>query len=199
MIFAKDLNVSRETYEKLKIYEELLLKWQKTINLVSRGTLDQYWERHVLDSLQIIPYIKGKSILDIGSGGGFPGMVLAMVGDWEVVCVDADRRKMLFLAEVARMTNTIVHLATSRIEQIQLNRFDTVCARGFASLTKLLDIMIQLRSEYGVFLKGAKLNAELKEAAEKFDFKYEMHPSRTSKNSHILTVYSIEKRKQSWE
>jgi 16S rRNA (guanine527-N7)-methyltransferase len=195
MISAKDLNVSRGTYEKLKIYETLLLKWQKAVNLVSRGTLDHYWERHVLDSLQIIPHIRGKSILDIGSGGGFPGMVLAIAGDWDVVCVDSDKRKMLFLAEVARMTNTAVRLVTCRIEQLQLDGFDTVCARGFSSLTKLLDVMIQLRAEYGVFLKGAKLAAELEDATKKFDFKYETYPSKTSENSHILTVHSIGKRK----
>ncbi|MDR3187386.1 MAG: 16S rRNA (guanine(527)-N(7))-methyltransferase RsmG [Holosporaceae bacterium] len=195
MISAKELNVSRETYEKLKIYESLLLKWQKAINLVSRGTLEHYWERHVRDSLQIIPHIRGKNILDIGSGGGFPGMVLAMVGDWDVVCVDSDKRKMLFLAEVARMTDTAVRLEACRIEQLRLNGFDTLCARGFASLTKLLDVMVGLRSEYGVFLKGAKLEAELEKAATQFDFKYEKRPSETNGNGYILTVHSIGKRK----
>jgi 16S rRNA (guanine527-N7)-methyltransferase len=195
IISEKDLNVSRGTYEKLKIYERLLLKWQKAVNLVSPGTLNHYWQRHVLDSLQIIPHIRGKNILDVGSGGGFPGMILAMVGDWDVICVDADRRKMLFLAEAARMTSTKVHLKTCRIEKLQLGGFDTVCARGFAELTKLLDIMVQRQSEYGVFLKGAKLNAELEKAGEKFDFKYETHPSRTSENGCILVVHSIKKRK----
>ncbi|MDR1375284.1 MAG: 16S rRNA (guanine(527)-N(7))-methyltransferase RsmG [Holosporaceae bacterium] len=195
MISKKDLNVSRETYEKLKTYERLLLKWQKAINLVSRETLDHYWERHVLDSLQIIPYIRGKSILDIGSGGGFPGMVLAMVERWHVVCVDSDRRKMLFLAEVARMTNTRAHLITCAIEELQLNGFDTVCSRGFARVPKLLGIMMARKSEYGVFLKGVKMNTELMEAAEEFDFKYETHPSKTNEGSYILTVHSVSRKK----
>ena len=88
------LNVSRETFDRLLIYQELLKKWQRSINIVSRGTIEDFWNRHVLDSLQIAKYIKGETILDVGSGGGFPGMILAICTNLHVTCLDSDNRRV---------------------------------------------------------------------------------------------------------
>ena len=182
-------NVPRGTFEKLKIYSELLLKWQKAINLVSRGTLDGFWKRHVLDSLQLVEHMRGRKILDIGSGGGFPGMVLGLCGDFDVTCVDSDSRKMVFLEEVARKTSANVSLITKRIEYYEECDFDTVVSRGFASL----DILVSLtkkhsQEKYGVFLKGANVSEEISEAQKSCEFHFETFDSATDKGGKIVVI-----------
>lgn len=188
--------------ENLKIYHNLLLKWQKAINLVSRGTLNNIWTRHIEDSLQVIPFLRGNSVLDIGSGGGFPGMVLAIVSQeteflklfgvnnqFEVTCVDSDHRKMLFLSEVARQTSAKVNIVTDRVENVN-GEFDTVTARGFAEL-KILIGFAKKYSNYGVFLKGEKVNQEIEDAKKLFDFEYEIFNSVTDKSGRIVVVHNI--------
>jgi len=188
-------NVSRETYEKLEIYKSILFKWQKAINLVSRGTLDNVWKRHFQDSLQIIPYIRGKKILDIGSGGGFPGMVLAIAGNFSVTCIDSDRRKMLFLSEVARATKVEVSLVTDRVENLQIFDFDTLCARGFSELSGLLELVDKFSSlKCGVFLKGARLDEEIDKARSLFDFRYDIFNSKTDDRGKIIVVSEVKKK-----
>lgn len=195
-------HLSEKIKNNLGIYKSLLLKWQKAINLVSRGTLDNIWTRHIEDSLQLIPFLKGSSVLDIGSGGGFPGMVLAMVSQeveflkqfninecFDVTCVDSDQRKMLFLSEVARQTSTKANIVTDRIENID-GKFDTVTARGFAEL-KVLIGFAKKYSDYGVFLKGEKIQQEIKDAQKFFDFEYEIFNSITDKSGRIIVVYNI--------
>lgn len=188
--------------ENLEIYKNLLLKWQKAINLVSRGTLKDIWTRHIEDSLQLIPFLRGNSVLDMGSGGGFPGMVLAIVSQeteflkqfgisesFEVTCVDSDHRKMLFLSEVARQTSTKANIITDRIENVE-GEFDTVTARGFAEL-KILIGFAKKYSNYGVFLKGEKVNQEIEDAKKLFNFEYEIFNSVTDKSGSIVVVYNI--------
>jgi 16S rRNA (guanine527-N7)-methyltransferase len=169
------------------------LKWQKAVNLVSRETSDKIWERHILDSLQTVPHISGKTVLDVGSGGGFPGMVLAISGKFTVTCVDSDRKKMLFLSEVARVTGTEVNLITDRIENIKTEKFDTVCARGFAELSKLLEITDRF-AKTGVFLKGKQWQDEILKAQSLFVFQYEAYQSKTDNFGKIIVVNSIRKR-----
>lgn len=195
-------HLSEKIKNNLEIYKSLLLKWQKAINLVSRGTLDNIWTRHIEDSLQLIPFLKGSSVLDIGSGGGFPGMILAMVSQeveflkqfninecFDVTCVDSDQRKMLFLSEIARQTSTKANIVNDRIENID-GKFDTVTARGFAEL-KVLIGFAKKYSDYGVFLKGEKIQQEIKDAQKFFDFEYEIFNSITDKSGRIIVVYNI--------
>ena len=188
-IICTKYNVSRETLDKLEIYKNLLVKWQNALNIVSRGTLEAFWNRHILDSLQIIDKIQGKTVLDVGSGGGFPGMVLAICSDFQVTCVDSDSKKMFFLEEVARLTDTKVTILTSRIEDISEN-FDTICARGFASLRKLI-FLLSKHADCGVFLKGEKLNQELTEAQKYYDFKYKIYDSETEVSGKIIVVRDV--------
>jgi 16S rRNA (guanine527-N7)-methyltransferase len=180
--------------EKLEVYYDLLVKWQRSINLVSRGTLDDFWTRHIWDSLQIGKYIKGTRLLDIGSGGGFPGMVLAICENFDVTCIDSDNRKIIFLEEVARLTETKVTLNRIRIENFNDCRFDTVCARGFSALTSLM-ALAKKHSGYGVFLKGRKVKSEILDAQKLYDFKYNIFKSETDDLGNIITISDIFPRK----
>lgn len=187
----------------LEIYKSLLLKWQKAINLVSRGTLNNIWERHIEDSLQLIPFLRGRTVLDVGSGGGFPGMVLAIVSQnveflkqfgitesFDVTCVDSDQRKMTFLSEVARQTSAKVNLVLDRIENVD-GKFNTFIARGFAELKVLLRFTKKY-SNYGVFLKGKKVEQEIKDASKFFRFDYKIFNSVTDESGRIILVHNIE-------
>ncbi|MDR3179610.1 MAG: 16S rRNA (guanine(527)-N(7))-methyltransferase RsmG [Holosporaceae bacterium] len=188
----KNFNVPRGTYEKLEIYRDVLLRWQRAVNLVSRGTLDDFWQRHIIDSLQIIPFLRGKKILDIGSGGGFPGMVLAMCGNFDVTCLDSDTKKSLFLEEVARLTKTTLNVTAERIENFSNNDFDTVTARGFADLTNLLKYTAKhSKNGYGVFPKGAKFAEEIIEAKKIYNFNCSVFDSQTNRNGKIMVIENI--------
>ena len=189
------LNVSREKIDRLLLYQELLKKWQRSINIVSRGTIESFWSRHVLDSLQIAKYIKGRNILDVGSGGGFPGMILAICTDLHITCLDSDNRKTLFLEEVARQTETKVSILNMRIESLQKKDFDVVCARGFAKLLTLAQITgTYSKNSEGVFLKGETIYKEIEEALKKFDFKYTLYESISDKRGKIVVLNDIVRR-----
>lgn len=188
-IIYEEYNVSRETFDRLETYKSLLVKWQKALNIVSRETLGTFWSRHVLDSLQVIDKIQGKTVLDVGTGGGFPGMVLAICGDFQVTCLDSDSKKMLFLEEVARLTDTKVKIMTLRVEEVS-EKFDTICARGFSSLNNLVFLVLK-HANYGIFLKGKKLKQELFEAQKYYDFKYEISDSKTDSSGKIIVIRNV--------
>ncbi len=176
--FEAHVNVSRETYQKLEHYEIMLKKWQKAMNLVSRNTLPVVWTRHFLDSAQmlnIFPY-KVESLLDIGSGAGFPGMILAILGATNVNLVEPNQKKCLFLREVSRETSTAVTIHNSRIEELPIKCFSVVTARAFAPLTVILEKAKPFlgKKSVGVFPKGASLQKELTTANKQWNMKYSL-------------------------
>ena len=126
--------VSRETYEKLEIFYETLVKWQKSINLVSNSSLKHIWTRHFLDSAQLYNFTKNVqgNILDMGSGAGFPGIILAMMGNENINVVESDQRKCIFMREVARLTNTNLEIHNCRIEELQFINPDLIVSRALA-------------------------------------------------------------------
>src|SRR5882724_11473474 len=142
--FAAACNVSRETLERLRRYAEMLVKWQKSINLVSPESSKDLWRRHMLDSAQLQGFLppEPQSLVDMGSGAGFPGLVLAILGVPNVHLIESDARKCVFLAEAARATslevgrNPIIHPV--RLEKVRDLRADVVTARACAPLTSLL-------------------------------------------------------------
>ena len=151
--------------QKLDIYESLLLKWSTSLNLVAKSTLSNIRSRHFEDSLQLLPFLnQGDRVVDLGTGAGFPGMVLAMCG-FNVTLVDSDQKKCVFLENVSRETNTPVKIICSRIEQFVSDEvFDVVCARGVASLSILITIsehLIRKEHSRGLFLKGENVDIEL--------------------------------------
>lgn len=193
------VNVSRETFDKLEIYQQQLIKWNPKINLVSKSTIATVWLRHILDSVQIWPHApKFDKWVDIGSGAGFPGMVIAILArelspGSEIHLVESDARKCAFLRNVSRETNTKVTVHTSRIENLDEGRFDVVSARALASADKLLNYADKLLRPAGkcLFLKGAQCDNELQDANKNWDFQLERFPSLIAENSSILRIGGI--------
>lgn len=170
--FAAAQNVSRETLERLRAYVDLLTRWQARINLVSAASLADVWRRHVLDSAQLYPMIEPKAVrlYDLGSGAGFPGLILAILGVTDVHLIESDRRKIEFLREAARITATKITLHPVRAQTLSPGDGDFITARGCASLSELLDLAKPLLKPNGncLFLKGAGLQTELTDARKRW-------------------------------
>ncbi len=191
------LDVSRETIARLSAYHDLLTKWNPRINLVSRSTLDQIWSRHFRDSAQLAQLMPKEfvSLADFGSGGGFPGLVLAIIFSEtrpgvQVTLVDADQRKCTFLQTVLRNTGVSARVLNARIEDLDPLGADVVTARALAPLTQLLaHAERHLRSNgHAFFLKGARFRTEVEEALATWRFSGEEIPSQTSDEAVVLKI-----------
>lgn len=184
--------------EKLEVYEQLLLKWQKAINLVSPTTLDQLAERHFFDSAQMFRYLPDIEVrlADLGSGAGFPGLILAMLGVKDVHLVESDVRKATFLREVSRETKTPVTIHDIRVEDCKIPNIDVVSARALAPLPDLLKHMDSLRTQghdcYGLFAKGLQSQDEIDKARKKWDFTVESFQSETDLSGKILRIRDLQ-------
>lgn len=198
----KLVSVSRETWERLDQFVDLLLQWQKTRNLIAASTIPQIWTRHVADSLQLLALAPDAKIwVDLGSGGGFPGLVLAcaLVGKpgAKVHLVESSAKKCAFLqAVVQRLTlPAVVHC--QRIEEF-IPEFpdipDAVTARALAPLAKLLALAFPLlkKGARGLFLKGQDVEAELTEASKYWTIRYSLAPSRTDARGRIVVVETLQ-------
>lgn len=193
--FAAEAGVSRETCERLAVYGEVLRRWQAKINLVGPSTLADVWRRHFLDSAQLHPLLPESAgvLVDLGSGAGFPGLVLAVLGVPEVHLVESDTRKAAFLREAARAAGANVTVHAKRIEMVTGVNADVVTARALAPLTDLLAWTHPFVGSRGVavFPKGQNVGAELDEAAKSWAFAVERLPSRTDPSGTILRVRGI--------
>lgn len=202
--FEAAFSVSRETIDKLLAYEALLRQWQKTINLVAPSTLDAVWSRHFADSAQLLALAPAdaKRWLDLGSGAGFPGLVLAiMLADREgarMTLVESDTRKAAFLGEVARRTGAPVDIRPERIEKIatqsKLGSVDVITARALAPLPRLLELAAPAFSAHtvGLFLKGRDAETEVDAARERWSFESSLHPSLTDAGGRIVVVRALQ-------
>jgi 16S rRNA (guanine527-N7)-methyltransferase len=193
--FAALTDVSRETVERLEAYAELLKRWSGRINLVSRNTLGDLWRRHFLDSAQLLPFIpaKARSLVDLGSGAGFPGLVLAILGVPGVELIESDARKGVFLREAARIANAPVKIVDSRIEAAKPRCVDVVTARACAPLDKLLPLAQRFIGPKTVclFLKGEHAEEELTAARRGWRMTTAQHPSRADPRGVILKLEQI--------
>lgn len=191
-------DVSRETRELLERYELLIQKWTRTINLVSSSTLHALRDRHILDSMQLweLTSRRGRWV-DLGSGGGFPGLVIAVLArhhdDLQVVLVEADQRKATFLRTALRELGLDAEVVAQRIEALPCLDADIISARALAPLTKLLTYTEQHRKSDGValFPKGENADAEIAEALESWQFDCQKHASITDERSIILSIGEI--------
>jgi len=199
----KYVNVSRETFNKLCIYQKLLEKWNKSINLVGRSTIETCWERHFLDSAQLWPSKwEFDSWVDLGAGAGFPGLVLAIIGaelcpQAEFHLVESDTRKCAFLRNVSRETKVKVKVQNCRIEDLPENKYDVVSARALAPLDKLLKFAEKIISPSGkcLFLKGKNFDRELKDAKLNWEFRLERTQSIIQNESSVLLIGEIQRAK----
>lgn len=190
----RDLGVSRETQERLRAYEALVHEWNPRINLVSPRDLPRLWERHVMDCAQLASLLPEGTLGDIGSGGGLPGIVLAIMRAGPVHLVESDRRKSAFLLEAARrlaLPHVTVH--PRRIEDAALPPLAALTARALAPLDALLAHAHRLLAPDGVavFPKGRTADAELTQAAARWLMRVERLPSATDPESTILRLTEV--------
>lgn len=193
-------DVSRETFAKLEQYSDALRKWNPKINLVARSTLDNLWTRHFVDSAQLLRLSPPDAHhwADLGSGGGFPGLVIAIMAmerrpGLKVTLVESDHRKSAFLRSVLRETATTAHVISRRIEEVPPLNADVISARALADLTTLLDLSNMHISPEGVmiFPKGKNWQSELSKAQSKWRFDHEIARSETSDQSVILSISGV--------
>lgn len=196
---VRKFGVSRESLERLFTLEKLLLTWQAHINLVSPATIPDLWNRHIVDSLQILPLIpkSTSAIADLGSGGGFPGLVLAATQDAEVHFYESNTKKTSFLQEALRHMKIKGSVHRQRLEPMQapsqLPNVQIVTARAFAPLPLLLGLAepFMRGGAKALFHKGQEFHNELNEAAKSWKISYDSHPSVTDSNSVILEIKEI--------
>lgn len=190
-------SVSRETF---LTYYELLKEWNSKMNLVQNDTLQDFMVRHVEDSLQLTSYLPDKdaSIIDLGSGAGFPGMVLRLAGYKNITLCEANYKKTLFLQQLALKTNFPTIIINKRIEELPKGDYQYVTARALTNLNGLLNWMSNVSRETkqvtGLFLKGEKADEEIKEAEKLWSFLLEKYPSVTHSKGYILKISNLEKR-----
>jgi 16S rRNA (guanine527-N7)-methyltransferase len=187
--------IDATTNAKLEIYQSLLIKWQKTLNLVGPSTLGQLWRRHFMDSVQLLPLAgHWEEWVDIGSGAGFPGMVVAiMASGRNVHLIESDKRKASFLREVSRETSTKVFVHVGRIEHILPElasqvRLDIISARALAPMCDLLRYAepVLRRGGRGLFLKGKELSLELTDASVRDSLECELVNSVTERGAKVV-------------
>lgn len=193
--FAAATGVSRETMARLETYAALLINWATRINLVGRTTLDDLWRRHFLDSAQLLPLIPAaaRTLVDLGSGAGFPGLVLAILGAPGVELVEADSRKAAFLREAARVTNAAVTIRGCRIEAVAPCPADVLTARACAPMERLLALGERFIGPQTtcLFLKGARAEEELTEARKAWTMTATRHSSRADPGGSILLLHQV--------
>lgn len=183
------LNVSRETLGKLEKFGNLAIEWNKAINLISPSTIPDIGWRHVVDSAQIFPLISSaaKHIVDLGSGGGFPALILAILGAPKVTMIESDKRKCIFLREASRQLGLAnIAIINSRIEAAPPQHADIVTARALANLEKLIT-WARPHGSHFIFPKGEHYRSEILELGD-HSYQIDVQPSVTDENAAIITV-----------
>jgi 16S rRNA (guanine527-N7)-methyltransferase len=187
------IEVSRETYDRLAAFHHILLKWQKKINLISDKEVEDVWIRHILDSIQLSRHLdKNFSIIDLGSGAGFPGLMLSIMG-YDITVVESDQKKCSFLSEASLVTGSNPIILNQRIESLHHNKYDVIISRACASLDKLLQMSSPLmdKKSFCLFLKGKNHGEEIEVAKKNFLFDIKILPSITESSSAILKISHI--------
>lgn len=207
--FRQAFAVSRETVGRLELYADLLKNWQRTINLVAPSTVAEVWQRHFADSAQLVDAVGPRPAakwVDIGSGGGFPGLVVAILraedaGAVPLTLVESDTRKAAFLAEVARRTGVAVDIRAKRIEsdatRFNLPPAEVVSARALAPLARLVELASPYLAAGGtaLFLKGRDWEREVREAETAgWSFNLDARPSVTEPEARVLVLADIRRR-----
>jgi 16S rRNA (guanine527-N7)-methyltransferase len=197
--FAALSHVSRETLDRLKIHAEMLEDWNARQNLVSRASLADLWRRHFWDSAQLTPYVpvSALSLVDLGSGAGFPGLVLAEIlrerPGFRVALYEATAKKCRFLEAAAQRLNLAVEVRQGRIEDAKPEIFDVIAARACAPLAKLLPYAQRFwgKNSVGLLLKGQNVEVELTESNKSWRMEAVRHQSRSDPSGVILEIREL--------
>jgi 16S rRNA (guanine527-N7)-methyltransferase len=196
-VFAERSGVSRETLARLTTYVDLLRDWNTRHNLVSARSLEDVWRRHIWDSAQLVQFVPAAAatLVDLGSGAGFPGLVLAeLLRDRVTVTLyEATRKKAEFLSLAAERLQLDLDIRNVRIESVRRKPFDVVTARALAPLGALLGYAQQFtaKSTVCLFLKGQSVAAELTGARKSWRMKLSQHQSATDPSGVILEIREL--------
>ena len=179
-------------------YLDRLQDYNSHTNIVGKSTLVNPWTSHILDSLQILPFIKSKkfSILDMGTGAGLPGIVLCISGCQNVTLVDSNGKKVNFLYLVKKEMNLNTNIVLARLENLNNMKFDIITSRALANLNKLLSYSQKFmkKNTLLIFLKGKTVNEELKEAQKKWTFQFQQHKSISDSRGVVLIIKNLKQK-----
>lgn len=197
-----ELDVSRETLDALKYFEDLVVLWNPAINLISNSSVSDLWSRHIVDSAQLFLFtLPDEGLwLDVGSGGGFPGIVVSIIAkelapSLRVVLVESDKRKCVFLRTVIRELGLSVKVINDRIENVKLDDVVYLSARALRNLNSLLFIVENnvSRETVCVFPKGRSYKKELVESQKNWKFDFNLIDSNTSEDSKVIVLKGLER------
>lgn len=195
--------ITDRTVAALNAYAAIITKWNRSINLVSKATEDQVWSRHIADSVQLWRHVPTgvRRLADLGSGAGFPGLVLALLAsqdgsDPDVILIESDQRKSAFLREAARAMGVRVRVENARIEQVAPLGAQLVTARALAALPRLLELAVphMAKGAVGLFPKGVGHAAEIEAARLCWSFDIDVFPSQTDSEARLLRVSNIHRK-----
>ena len=197
--FIKKFNVSRETIEKLNKYKDFLLSSNKPLNLIGKTTENQIFTRHFVDSAQIYDLIEDKSeIIDLGSGAGFPGVILKILMDnnkivGNITLIDKSPKKCKFLQDLSEKLGLTLKIVNLKIENFKFNKISTIVSRAFKKTVDTIDILLKNRDKIRnvILIKGKTYQQEIEEAKKKYTFDVEKFRSITSDESYILKITNI--------
>ncbi len=199
----KTYNVSRETIERLKAYEKLVLEWNNKFNLISKSSIQDIWSRHIEDSLQLCLYLKcdDKVLYDFGSGAGFPGVVIAIIAkdifpNLKISLIESISKKANFLKVVSDELGLDLNIYNDRIEKLNISKADVITSRAMASLDKLLEYSKPFcyNKTRLLFLKGEKWQEEVVEAKKRWCFSFITQKSQTSDKGCVLQIENIRRK-----
>lgn len=197
----ENYSVPRETIAQLDLYAAMLVDWQARLNLVGPATIPHLWARHFLDSAQLLDHVPGRALtwLDIGSGAGFPGLVIAILRpDIRMTLIESRAKKCVFLQAVSEACgiSNRVDVCAERVEALPAIRFDVISARALAALTQLFDWGVRFAESDTLWVlpKGASVESEVADARKKFHFSVQLRPSITDPAARIVLARGVERR-----
>lgn len=188
-------NISRETIEILQQYQALAIRWNEKLNLISSNSVKNFWERHIIDSLQLLKFISDKDIhlVDIGTGAGFPGLILSIAGVKKVTLVESDSRKAAFLLQASILSSNKVDIVNDRAENLSLF-CNIITCRAFANIDNILELTSKIKvSDKYLLLKGEAYSTELNNAKKRWKFDCNVQNSITLEKSKIIEIKNIVK------
>ena len=196
-LIIKNYNLNKRQVELINKYLKKLKETNQTHNLVGPSTIDNSWDRHINDSLQLAKFIskKNSSIIDLGTGAGLPGVILCIYGYTNTLLIDSKLKKINFIRDFAHENRIEIKNICSRVERIKNQKFDFIVCRAFAPLTKLLhySLIFTKKNTSLLFLKGKNVKKEIEDAKKVFSFKYDLIPSKSEGDGYVLKINKYKK------